>query len=46
MFGVEQPCGEVAPEIVVGLNPIAIDLVFQLRFLEYSGLRVVIEHLQ
>ena len=26
MFGVEQPNGEVAPEIVVGQKPIAIDL--------------------
>ena len=34
MLGVEQPCGEVAPEIVVGQNPVAIDLVFQRRFLE------------
>ena len=34
MLGVEEPCGEVAPEIVVGQNTVAIDLVFQRRFLE------------
>src|SRR5260370_28104317 len=46
MLGVEEPCGEVAPEIVVGQYTIAIDLVFQRRFLEYAGLRVVAKHLQ
>src|SRR5439155_9732214 len=46
MFRLEQPCGEVAPEIVVGQNPIAIELVFQRRFLEDAGLRVVAKHLQ
>src|SRR5260370_33329755 len=46
MLGVEEPRGEVAPEIVVGQNTITIDLVFQRRFLEYAGLRVVTKHLQ
>ena len=46
MFGVEQPNGEVAPEIVVGQKPIAIDLVFQRRFLECAGFPVVAKHLQ
>src|SRR5260370_5177159 len=46
MLGVEEPRGEVAPEIVVGQNTITIDLVFQRRFLEYPGLRVVTKHLQ
>ena len=46
MHGVEQPGLEVSPQVVIRENPLAIDLVFQRRFLE--GLRpcVVIKHLQ
>src|SRR6266567_4647126 len=46
MLGVEEPGGEVAPEFCIRQNPLAIDLVFERRLLEYAGLRVVAKHLQ
>src|SRR5438874_7913612 len=45
MRGIEQPCLEVALEIFVRENPLAIDLVFERRLLEYLRLRVVVKHL-
>src|SRR5437879_9857439 len=46
MPGIEQPRLEVVPELFIRENPLAIDLVFERRFLEYPGLRVVVKHLQ
>ena len=43
MPGIEQPRLEVAPEIFVRQNPLAIDLVLDRRFLERLRLRVVVE---
>ena len=39
MLGIEQPCLEFAPEIVVGQDAVAVDLVLQRRFLEASAPR-------
>src|ERR1700676_3777994 len=46
MFGVQQPGPELAPEVLVRQDPLAVDLVFERRFLERALLRVVVEHLQ
>ena len=46
MFGIEQPRLEGAPEILIGQNPRAVDLVLERGLLERLGLRVVVKHLQ
>ena len=46
MPGIKQPCLEIALEIFIGLDALAVDLVFQRRFLEALRRRVVAKHLQ